>query len=371
MKIKWITIADTHLRLTETLGKIEGNINTRTRDKLLNLKSACKTAVDKKCKFVVLLGDIFDVFNPHERLRSYFIEAIKELLINKIPIYYLIGNHETDMDSVNFGFMQKLQNIIEDTPKLVVINETLHIPIEGYSFIYIPAVYKDDEILSYFKRIKTKLDPGKVLVFGHWNTVEAVIGEDEFRMGDGIPCSEYADFSRVYIGGFHKYQKYDNWMYPGALSKKNFSERSDAKGFLYSELETDTGIVVDEFIPIKDRPFTQVEINRLEADKILETITEVKDAIIKLVFKGSKQWYFSIDKVAYIKQFYNNGAHKVFTDFENTETLKLEDAKITASSKFEDDIKEFFTTRNRKNLIQPAIDILETVNKQIIKEEEI
>jgi len=95
-------------------------------------------------------------------------------------------------------------------------------------------------------------------VFGHWATKEALIGEEEFRYHEGISSRYYEDFKRIYLGDFHKYQKYGNWMYVGSLARKNFSERSDKKGFVYSEL-TD-GVLEDTFVVVPDREFIEIEI---------------------------------------------------------------------------------------------------------------
>ncbi len=350
--MKWITFSDLHLKLADTLGKMEGNINSRLKDKLRILRNTCRFAVKEKVDFVVLLGDIFDRFNPPERLKDLFIQAIEPLLKSDITIYYVIGNHETDMQSYNFMATDRLLGIEEET-NLQFIKEfySRGFPHPNNNRIhFIPAMYKDYEIIEYLRNIKDKENS---ILFGHWETKEALIGEEEYRYQDGISHKEYEGFKRVYIGGFHKYQKYDNWMYPGSLCKKTFSERSDKKGFIYSKL--DNGEIEDTFIPVPDREFKQIEIIEGKENSIPLSF---ESEICKIYFVGSRSWRISQNENEIVREFYKRGAHKVITDYKNVEEIQKQDIKVSVSTSFEDDIKEYLSRKKREDLVELGINIL-------------
>ena len=338
-KYSWITLADLHLKLNEPLGKIQGNLNTRTRDKLAILQRVCNIAVEKKVDFVFFSGDMFDRLNPPERLRKYFIKAIMSLIKNKIPIYWIIGNHETDMHSSNF---MAIKDLIDP---LHIINEIDSFNLEGWHFVMVPSLYYDNEIVQ----ILDKLNKERTLLFGHWETKEALVGEEEFRYHDGISANNYKGFKRVYLGDFHKYQRYDNWMYVGSLCKKTFSERSDAKGFIYTLFDSETGDITDNFIQVPDRKFIQIE----DVDNInLNT----KDAVVKLVFKTKESW---IDKNTIVKELYNSGAHKVIYEFKNILDTSEQDNEISSLTTFEEDIATY--CKEKKALTELGIQVLNTV----------
>jgi len=356
-KIKWISIADIHLRLNDTLGIIKNGINTRLRDRLVILNKISKDAAENGVDFVVFLGDTFHRFNSPERLQYYFIKAIEPLLIKKLPIYFIIGNHETDMYSYNFMATDALST--HEKLSINIIGKTAELKIGKYTFYFISAMHTDEEIIEKLRNIEDKENS---IVFGHWETKEALIGEDEIRYRNGIHSKEYNGFKRVYLGDFHKYQRYDNWMYVGSLCRQNFSEKSDRKGFIQSELYIEENEIKDEFIVVNDRELIEINIDENTTIESLKHI-DTKSAIVKLKFKGSREWYIPLDKQRYTNIFYENGAHKVVTDYINIREVEIQDTKVSVASSFEDDIEEYMRRNDREDLIKPSIDILQRVKE--------
>ncbi len=355
-KITWLSLADMHLKLTDPLGKLVNRVNTRLQDKLDSIVTAVDYGVKHKVNFVVLLGDVFDSFSPHERLRELFIDSIRELICNSIPIIWVVGNHETDMHSFNFAATSKLLNLSPGSSKFQIVNKQLSLKRDGYRFSFIPSTYTDDQIILELDKVRAD----KTIVFGHWGTREAIIGEDEFRFRGGISHKHYEGFKQVYLGDFHKYQRYNNWMYVGSLNKITFSERSDTKGFVHSILDVGSGELENTFIPVDDREFIELEFNEAESTSSAGySITgKVKqNAIMKVQFKGTKTWFYGLNKSKIIHQLYEQGAHKVFTAYTNQEHQE-NTPFVTVSSNYRDDIKEFFTQKNRKDLIDTSIKFL-------------
>ena len=301
-KITWLSLADMHLKLTDPLGKLVDRVNTRLQDKLDSIVTAVDYGVKNKVNFVVLLGDVFNSFSPHERLRELFIDSIRGLIRNGIPIIWVVGNHETDMHSFNFAATSKLLNLSPSTSKFIIVNKQLSLKKHGYRFSFIPATYTDDQIILELDKVRAD----KTIVFGHWGTREAIIGEDEFRFRGGISHKHYEGFKQVYLGDFHKYQRYGNWMYVGSLNKVTFSERSDIKGFVHSILDVDSGELENTFIPVDDREFIELEFNETESTSSAgyNVIGEAEqDGIIKIQFKGTKTWFYGLNKNKIIHQF--------------------------------------------------------------------
>ncbi len=353
MSVKWLSVADIHLRTTETLGKqTGGKMNTRTRDKLGLLQKTAEFGVAKKVDFVVLLGDVFDTFNPPERLRTWFLKALLPLIKVNIPIYWIIGNHETDMDSYNFMAMKSLLEFMDNKkPPIEIVNVLDSFVINETNFFLLPAMYTDEELVKILGTIENKEN---AIVFGHWATKEALIGEEEFRYHEGISSKNYKDFKRIYLGDFHKYQKYDNWMYVGSLAKKNFSERSDKKGFIYSTL-SNTKELVDTFVVVPDRMFIEIEITETSNEFDFKNL---ENAVVKIVFKGTREWLMSLDRDAILD---NLNAYKVLVDFKNTEKLMEQNKNISALTTIEDDVKSYCKNNNRSELIPRGLAILEGV----------
>ncbi len=347
MKLSWLSIADIHLKLTDPLGKIKDRMNSRLKDRLDNLLYAVNFGVEKKVDFVVFLGDIFQSFNPHERLREYFIHSIQKLIQQEIPIMWVVGNHETDMQSFNFAATNKLLDLFNYGNKLLIVSRHISMKKYGYTFSFIPATYTDGDIVKELDKVRDN----KTIVFGHWGTCEAMIGEDEYRYRKGISHTYYKKFKQVYLGDFHKYQKYNNWMYVGSLAKNTFAELSDTKGFVYSKLDTETDELINKFIPVNDREFIEFDIVEGEQLSADFTYGMISEKIIKLKFKGTRTWFYELNKDKIIYDFYKAGAHKVFTDYTNIDNHQESQTKVTVSSDYKSDIKEFFASKKREELI--------------------
>jgi len=348
MKLRWLSVADIHLKLTDPLGKIENRLNTRLNDKLNSIVQSVDFALEKEVDFVVFLGDIFHTFNPHEKLRELFIQTIQKLVQQGIPIMWVVGNHETDMQSFNFAAAGRLLNLTSNNNKFLIISQHISMEKYGYTFSFIPATYTDEQIVKELEKVKSN----KTLVFGHWGTCEAEIGENEFRYRNGISSTHYKGFRQIYLGDFHKYQKYDNWMYVGSLNKQTFAELSDVKGFVYTQLDTDTDELINEFIPVRDRLFIEIVYNELDTEFINPLTTPgILNSVIKLQFKGTKTWFYGLSRNQIIYNYYKAGAHKVFTDYTNQENHQESQSTVTVGSDYKDDIKEFFTKNNRLDLI--------------------
>lgn len=272
--VKWATIGDLHLKLTDSLGKYdkETGYNTRILDKINMLKNTSKKIVEFQPDFVIFLGDIFDSVNPSDRLRALFINSISEILQHQeIKIFILIGNHDTDGQFSPFDADSLLLDCIKKG-QLYIIYQPYKLKVKDKHFYMNPWGTQ-----SKIKDVNKK-DRENSVLFGHFTVEGARMNSRWTAKGVEISKKMIKDFKKVELGHIHRRQEF----YVGSLFRNTFGERDDEKGF---NLNVWDGEVINtEFVDSNDRKFIQYETNCSEVEKL----DIPKDSICKLVIKDDR-----------------------------------------------------------------------------------
>ena len=295
--------------MVDPLGISVDGVNSRLLDRRRLLKDIVNYTIENRADGFIFLGDIFDKINPIEKLRTFFIEdVISPLMQNEIPIILLAGNHDTNYDIVSFQTEAKL---------LSSLTKFSSIPI---SLIIEPCVIDFGDWSGYFVpygfNIPTESD-GCEILFGHHGIKEAETGAGVLeRQGEQLEAKDFKAFNTVLLGHYHKPQQIsyggkDIW-YVGSPGIWDMSERLDKKRFLDIEITNGSLHKIDS-IPLNDRKFLRLDIKEGES---WETTEDIKDAIVQLYFRGSKEWLKSLDFQRIKRNYEELEPHKVFFDTE-------------------------------------------------------
>jgi len=352
MIASWAVCSDLELKRNYTHSKmiptvifgLEDLWDVRLIDRLDNLWEAMDYAIKKKVDFFVIAGDIFDKVNAPEKLKSLFVKTIKPLVEAKIKVFIIIGNHDTDGKAYNLSGESELLEIMKGD-NIIIVDKPWEYKRENFKILMLPW---DPSPNSIEKTIK---DYKGYIVFGHLAVSGAKLGAHEFVEDDVIDPLVFKNQKRVYLGHYHKHQKVgSNIYYTGSIAKKDMGERMETKGFMYSYLK-DNGEIIDEFIPVNDRPFLQWEIREGGIDIFdrIEKEGDLKGAIIKVIFIGSNAWYHSYDKKRITDSMVENNALKIFFDFINSDKVTLRVPEVKLDSKFEDAIKHVIKKEKKED----------------------
>lgn len=342
---KFYLSADYHLRLTNSCGVVINGQNSRLTDELKILSNMVNNAILDKIGIFIIAGDIFDKINPSEKLRKIFLRTVILPLIKaEITIVILMGNHDTNFEVVSFETEAELANALS-VGSIMFITQPEIVDFVDCSIYFVPfgfPIPKDNE--------------GCQILIGHHGIkgAETGVGVITRRGAEEIDRSSFSSFKMAWFGHYHKPQ--DNYI--GSPMKWDFGERLDNKRYI--RITADNGHVTWENIDIEDRQFIQFVFT--EKDTIV--IEEVKDAVVKLVFEGSKLWVKSLNIPEIKRNFEKAGAHKVLTDTKIIDTERVSLIKIEEADSHDIILKKFIDKQDiSENLKQLGLDIFKNVQQ--------
>lgn len=206
--------------------------STRLENMIETLNWVEKTFVEHKVDCVVYLGDFFD----KESLNSMEITALQEIEWNNLPHHFIVGNHESAVNNLEYNstsVLKKLGFDVIDRPSFIVTSNTkIH---------FIPYITEDSR-----KGLRDYLDTPyeKNIIFSH-NDV-AGIQYGGFISKNGFTLDEIFKESTLYINGhLHNQEKfYENnelkLLNLGNITGQNFSEDAFRYKHQIAILDTDT-----------------------------------------------------------------------------------------------------------------------------------
>jgi len=347
-------ISDLHLRNTEKYGKVgPSGLNSRLEDKLNHIKTSVKYTVDSKLDYWICLGDLFDKINPAENLRDSFFECITPLIENEIPIIVLVGNHDTDSNIYSLMTEARIfRTLKKDSIQLIA--EPKIETIKGHKFLFLP--WMDDDQISY--QLRQEKD---CIVLGHFGVDGSSVGVTEYKLSSGVSPKLFEQHKMGILGHYHKYQWNDNWGYIGSIARVDFSERKDPKGFAHLILGEDKPQL--KFIEVEERKFFQHNIAQKEDPNFEELAkwdeSNIKDAIVKLVFIGEENWYLGFNpnevRNKLLKQL---EAHKLFIEHHTKTSGRFLMPEINISSDWSEGIELHCAAKKRPDMIELGKKIL-------------
>ena len=278
----WVSVADLHLDNSDRYGRTDNEqINSRVRDKIAALNTAVEFAIEHLAGFFVILGDTFDTPRPLPRIKRLFYETLSRL---ECPIFILLGNHEIGSFDGAFTGDEGLVRIFKGLDRTItIVSSPFMYQGNGYGtkFLFLPWMreFNSDSIPS-----------DAEIVFGHLEISGAL--SNGFKL-PGIDPNTVSNIPYVELGHYHQHQSIGkNIQYVGSLSRCNFGEKDQEKGFVYSRILDPLTIpgkilVESKFIPVPDKEFIEIVFSEAFDN---QAVIAGHMGIIKAIFIGSREW---------------------------------------------------------------------------------
>jgi len=319
--MKITVIADPHLNKSVykcVSDKVLLDLPFRTVDFMKAYEDAVDKVIKIKPDLNVIVGDVFDTFDPSNAVRTFFNNQIMKLSNANIPTVYITGNHDVCRKH------HPLETIAPFKIKGVkIIDEPFFFQFGTKTLMFFPYSLKvekgeleiKDQFHDFIKKTKEciasmNIESEEILFFGHFPVKggslnkycvdegeEAVTKKTIFNKNTkdiGLADLDSIGAKYVFLGDFHRHQvletKKCTAMYIGSLEKTDISEIDEKKGFiLYDSEAKEDGILGKcSFIENENcRPMVVLSGTIENMEKQLEAVKGSKDAIIKISFSGN------------------------------------------------------------------------------------
>lgn len=307
-----------HLRESYRYGKFDkdSQMDLRLKDLLGYLSQVVNFSVDNKVDTVVFLGDVFDSPTSSEELKSMFYSRIKKLVYRGIKIYILIGNHDTDGRVSAFDGSRTLAEDVLRSNKIKIVSEPYILEEDGNSFGFVPwSNHIEDDVKM--------MSEGVNYLFGHF----VVSGDKDSPPytsivkdgSDRVDIKLLKGFKHCFLGHIHTHYTCPKYTYVGSLMKLTFKAVGESKGFLFADFTTKK----KRFIKIGDREFVKLVVEE-GSRGITVGVSNVKDNIVKLIFRGSKEFLTSLDRSSTIERVRGGDPFKLIV---SSELIESDDCK--------------------------------------------
>lgn len=327
--IRFVHVADLHFGV-ETYGKIDPKtgINTRLLD-FKNAFDACiDRAIDEQVDFLLFCGDAYKTAFPTPTQQRLLLDSFLRLFKAGIPAVIIVGNHD---NPASFGKTHALDlfgqlpvngfSVIDKPTNLRLQTKNGPISIVGIPWpnrSHLPlnnqcsshprelAAAISSRITKIISTLAQQLDPSEPAVLAAHLTVSnglfsgsekrAVIGSDPVFLPSQLAINP---FDYVALGHLHRYQKIVSGnteiVYPGSIERVDFGEIRDKKGFCLVSIDKtlpyQQGTVTSTFIPLKTRPFVEINVtlsdDENQTTQIISAIKQqdITDAIVKIIYR--------------------------------------------------------------------------------------
>ncbi|HEY82090.1 MAG TPA: exonuclease SbcCD subunit D [Dehalococcoidia bacterium] len=326
--MKIIHFSDLHLGI-ESYGRInpDTGLPTRLEDFLSALDQVVDYALENKVDLVLFCGDAYKTREPTPTQQREFAKRINRLSSNGIPIFLLVGNHDLPnaigraTTTEIFDTLAVRNVYVSNRPDVYRIPtrggtiQIASLPWPRRSTLLTREESKnlnldqlkerlEQALTRAIERNAAKLDSSlPAILAAHVWVADARVGSEslmsigqEHRLLRSVIANPAFDY--IALGHIHKHQVLSNSppvVYAGSLSRVDFSDEEDEKGFYLVEIEPEgtTGKrqVSFDFHPVSGRRFLTINVAISEQDidptaTVLEAIAqredEVKDAIVRL-----------------------------------------------------------------------------------------
>ena len=256
---------DVHISQNSSIINTRGNkYSTRLENIIKSLNWAEKQAIVNKCDSIICLGDLFD----RSDLNAEEITALKEIKWANLPHTLIVGNHESNVVSLDFSSAFSLNNVFD------IINKPCSDAYDDFSITYLPYIVESER-----KPIKEYLpDSKKKIILSH-NDIKG-IQYGQWVSKDGFDIEDINSNCDLFINGhLHNGEWVNNKILNlGNLTGANFSE--DAFRYKHQIAILDTNTLKVEFI---ENPyafnFYKLEIKSKDDLKVLDTL---KNAVVSI-----------------------------------------------------------------------------------------
>ena len=256
MRILFYT--DVHISQNSSIVNKRGEKYSKRLENIIkSLNWAEEQAILNKCDSIVCLGDLFD----RSDLNAEEITALKEIKWANLPHTLIIGNHESNVVSLEFSSAFSLNNVFD------IINKPCSDVYDDFSITYLPYIVDSER-----KPIKEYLpDSKKKIVLSH-NDIKG-IQYGQWISKNGFDIEDISNNCDLFINGHLHNGEWvnDKILNLGNLTGANFSENAFKYKHQIAILDTDN--LKLEFI---ENPyafnFYKIEIKSKDDLKVLDTL---------------------------------------------------------------------------------------------------
>lgn len=224
----WAVSADLQLDLHARLSTLDASgLTTRLRDMLECLRWIGKTAIQRKCEGLILIGDIFD---SRTKLDIAVLDQscrILHELSRELPITMVVGNHDSMLRTPQYNSLQVFRGYAH------VVEEPTMFFTGGRKFVCVPW-YDDPDTLSTQIQAAYDMNGGDYL-FTHVLCEGAVPVQ-----GKGFPVKDLlpGKFKQVLLGDVHDPMELrKNVRYVGAPMQIDYRDAGGTRGFYLLDTE--------------------------------------------------------------------------------------------------------------------------------------
>ncbi len=326
--MKILHFADLHLGV-ETYGHTDPTtgLSTRLLDFLASLDKVVDYAIENEVDLVIFCGDAYKTREPTQTQQREFAKRINRLSSNDIPIFLLVGNHDLPnaigrATSTEIFDTLSVKNVyVSNRPEIYKIpTRSGTVQVASLPWLRRSALLSREDTKNLdFEQMRerlqqaltgaielhvSKLDPKlpAILAAHVWVAGSQLGTEKQMTIGQEhvLLLSNVANpaFDYIALGHIHKHQVLSEnppVAYAGSLSRLDFTDETDEKGFYLVEIEPENAggqrQVSFEFHPLEGRRFLAIEVALEEQDSdptatVLQAIAKqgkkIKEVIVRL-----------------------------------------------------------------------------------------
>jgi len=336
----------------------------------------------------LVLGDIYDHYDPSNEIRGFFSSQLRKLTEAKIPVIILVGNHDACQKH------HALQDIHQlGLKNIKVIEEPQIVNFKDERFALFPhsldverqTIDEKEEFLNFKKQIEQE-DIKPSFFFAHLGIKGATLNEYEVKTEAettdttttpmkrafinsnaddvGLDDLDALGIPNIFLGDYHRHQilptKNCLAMYCGSIEKSDLSEADQVKGFVVydSEADIDKKMGKCSFITYPNcRPMFELKGNFVKIKEKFSKINsrDFQNAIVKISFVGnpSERTDFTIGIEGFKKEIR-----------EKTNAIYIFHTQKTINEEQEEAVSELEQELMEKGHIE-AEDIIPIVNEMI------
>ncbi|UCG25413.1 MAG: exonuclease SbcCD subunit D [Chloroflexota bacterium] len=341
--LRVLHFADAHIDIAN-YGRHEPDtaLPIRVMDFLASLDQIVERAIEEPVDLVIFAGDAYKDRNPQPTFQREWGKRMMRLAQAGIPTVLLVGNHDVSPAAGRAHTVQEFSTL--EVPNVHVADritllgpETLGVDAQ---VIAVPWISRSglmtredtagrdlDQIMQIMEsrvaeaiqQLIDKADPALPLILtahagvqgARYGSERAVMLGNELVLGGAVVGDSRLDY--VALGHIHKHQSLDGGrqppiVYAGSIERIDFGEAKEQKGFVLADVSR--GHTEWRFVPLKTRPFVDLEIRTDSADTFMPDVMtqlpqpeEVDGAICRVQLSYPRDWEPLVDETAIGERF--------------------------------------------------------------------
>lgn len=213
--------------------KLGTKYTLRLENQIKSINWAEQLAVEKKCDIVICAGDFFD----KPTLTSQELTALSEIKWANKPHYFLVGNHESADNDLQYSSTKVLEQI-KQYPKREVISKPCCFSMKDFELAFLPYISEGQK--KDLSEYLPKLTATPRLLISHNDIFGLQLGPIVSKVG--FKPEDFVKYATLTINGhLHNGQKInDNLINIGDLTGKDFGENAYQYKHCVAILDTTT-----------------------------------------------------------------------------------------------------------------------------------